>query len=276
MSPTVGQLLVLFLAGGCFAGGVGASLSRLWLKSDRLRLTSKVQYYFGLLLGLVVLVWHAMSRQEWAPLGDNFDALVWLGMLLGLFVVYLQRAKPLVGLDWFVMPVVVLLFVCAAVFGKAKPHEYVTSSLLWMHRVTSYVGFVAFAIAGAAGAMYLITNRRLRKKTQAGPSFGSLERLEHITFLAVTTGFALLTIGLVTGLARIHDEGGGRVGLNWFASPKVLLATAVWVVYALVLHSPINPSFRGRKTAMLSILGFLLMVGTIVVVQFMPAGEAHQ
>jgi len=41
------------------------------------------------------------------------------------------------------------------------------------------------------------------------------------------------------------------------------------VVYALVLHAPINPSFRGRKAAMLSILGFVLMVGTLI------AGAVH-
>ena len=280
MSPSIGQLVVLFLAGGCFAGGVGASASRVWRGNDRYRLTGKVLYYLGLVLGLVVLVWHAADRGEWVPLGDNFDTLVWLGMLLGLFVVYLQRAKPLVGLDWFVMPVVVLLFASAAVFGRAKPHEYVTSSLLWMHTVTSYLGAVAFVIAGAAGAMYLITNRRLRRK-MSGPNFGSLERLENITFVSVTAGFALLTIGLVTGLARVDHGDGGRLGPQWFTSPKVLLTAAVWLVYALVLHSPINPSFRGRKTAMLSILGLALMTGTIVAVQFMPgpdpaAADANQ
>lgn len=274
MTPTIGQLLLLFLAGGCFAGGFGASLSRLWTGDDRNRLSSKILYYFGLLFGLAVLIWHAVNRHEWVPLGDNFDTLIWLGMLLALFVVYLQRARPLVGLDWFVMPVVVLLFVCAAVFGKAKPHEYVASSLLWMHRVTAYLGFVAFAIAGAAGVMYLLANRRLRSKT-TGTNFGSLERLEHLTFLAVTTGFALLTIGLVTGLTRLHHEGDQWFGQYGFASPKVLLATAAWLVYAVVLHSPINPRFRGRRTAMLSILGFALMTGTIIAVYFMPAGGAN-
>jgi ABC-type transport system involved in cytochrome c biogenesis permease subunit len=51
---------------------------------------------------------------------------------------------------------------------------------------------------------------------------------------------------------------------------KLLLALAVWVVYAVVLHAPINPSFRGRKVAVLSVVGFVLMVGAIVAVQWMP------
>jgi ABC-type uncharacterized transport system permease subunit len=47
---------------------------------------------------------------------------------------------------------------------------------------------------------------------------------------------------------------------------KVGLSAAIWVVYAIVLHSPWNPSFRGRRAAMLSIVGFGLMVGLLVVV----------
>ena len=57
------------------------------------------------------------------------------------------------GLDWFLVPIVVLLLMPAAVFGKAKPHEYnVANVWAWVHRVTAYGGAVAFAVAGAVGA----------------------------------------------------------------------------------------------------------------------------
>jgi ABC-type transport system involved in cytochrome c biogenesis permease subunit len=63
---------------------------------------------------------------------------------------------------------------------------------------------------------------------------------------------------------------GSALGPDWYRQPKVLLAFGAWIVYALVLHSPINPSFRGRKTAMLSVLGFVLMIGVLIAVQLMP------
>src|SRR5438270_504988 len=92
---------------------------------------------------------------------------------------------------------------CAAGFSsdtRTEPREYVRGGWLWVHWVTAYGGAVAFAVAGAVGAMYLIANRRLRTKNLApGTTLGSLERLEHLTLMAVTLGFALLTIGLVTG-----------------------------------------------------------------------------
>ena len=124
---------------------------------------------------------------------------------------------------------------------------------------------------GAAGAMYLIASRQLRAKTYpTGQRFGSLERLEHITMISVVLGFALLSVGLVTGLVRaIH---GSTLGRDWYAKPKVMLTLVAWVIYALVLHSPINPSFRGRKTAVLSVVGLVLMIGILIAVQLMPAG----
>jgi ABC-type transport system involved in cytochrome c biogenesis permease subunit len=42
-------------------------------------------------------------------------------------------------------------------------------------------------------------------------------------------------------------------------------------VYAIVLHARINPVFRGRKVAILSIVGCVLMVGTLVALNLTPA-----
>ena len=264
--PTAGQIGLLVASVALFAAGWALSLSRLRWNTEKLRIAAKACMYGGLVVALGVLIWHSANRGNWLPLADNFDTLVWLGLLLTVFVLYTQRVHPLRGLEWFLAPVVILLLVGAAVFGRTKPHEYDLRSVWhWAHRVTAYGGAVAFAVAGAMGAMYLIVNHRLRAKTvpAAGPPLGSLERLEHLTLASVTLGFSLLTIGAVTGVVRYMEEPGGHT-----PAAKIVLALAVWVVYAVVLHSPINPSFRGRKAAVLSVVGFVLMVGTIVAVQF--------
>jgi len=96
---------------------------------------------------------------------------------------------------------------------------------------------------------------------------GSLERLEHLMMVSVTLGFALLSVGLVTGLARMRE------GNVQSPAAKLWLGCLAWLVYAVVMHAPINPRFRGRKAAVLSVLGFALVVGALVAVQFMPGGE---
>ncbi len=261
--PDIGQLILLTVSIAFFViAGVIAS-ARLRRDWPHARIAAKACTYVGLLLGATVLVWHATSEGgNWLPLDDNFESLVWLALLLAAFVLYVQRTRPLGGLDWFVMPIVILLLVAAAVFGRARPHEYVPQAWWWVHRVTAYGGAVAFAIACAVGCMYLVHNRRLRMKVAIpGPNLGSLERLEHVTMIAVTLGFALLTVGAITGLILMLAEQRDT------PLPKLLLTGGVWVAYALVLHSPMNPSFRGRKSAIMSIVGFVLMVGTIVAVQ---------
>ena len=278
---SAGQIALALVAATLFAVAAGLSLLRAgarWESSEPVRQAAKAAGYLGLLAGIGVLAWHSADRNTWLPLGDNFDTLACLGVLLAGFVLYVQAYRPLRGLDWFLLPVVALLLVSAAVFGRTKPHEYVVTTWSLVHRATAYGGAVAFAVAGAAGGMYLIANRRLRSKSArpAGPGLnhGSLERLERLTLSAVGLGFALLTVGAVTGLARIAQvQGDTTLGDRWFLSPKVLLALGVWVVYAVVLHSPINPSFRGRKAAVLSVVGFVLMIGTVVAAQFVPTAR---
>ena len=268
MNPTTGELILLGISVAFFALGAAISLARLWSTAGPLRLAAKICDYLGLTAAIAVIIWHSISRGHWQPMKDNFDSLIWLAILLALFVAYVQRVKPIPGLDWFVMPIVILLLAAAGYFGSQDLHTYrplVRDTGIWIHRVTAYGGAVAFAIAAPVGALYVIASRRLRSKSP-GPSFTSLERLEHVMMVSVSLGFALLTIGLITGVFRMIME------QSSIPMPKLLLASLAWLVYAIVMHAPINPRFRGRRAAILSIFGFVLVFGTLVAVQFMPTG----
>lgn len=268
---SAGQITLLIVSAACIAIAACSAVLRLRNENDTLRVAGKALGYLGLVTGIGVLVWHSAERGIWLPLGDNFDTLVCLGVLLAAFVFYIQVHRPIRGLEVFLLPIVVLLMVAAAVFGQTQPHAYVNTTWSWTHRIAAYGGALAFAIACAGGLMYLWVSRRLKtaKLSGPGPRMGSLERLEHLTLVSVGLGFALLTVAAITGLANIAEHSGGtRLGAEWYFKPKVLLALCVWVVYAIVLHSPINPSFRGRRAAVLSVVGFVLMIGTVVAVQF--------
>jgi ABC-type uncharacterized transport system permease subunit len=256
--------VLLLIAVALFAAGGAISLLRRWREEERLRIAAKASMYGGLTAAIGVIVWHSLARGQWQPMRDNFESLIWLGVLLAAFVAYVQRVKPIRGLDWFVMPVVIVLLGAAAFFGTSEFHEYQTlgrDTWIWVHRVTAYGGAAAFAVAAPVGAMYVIASRRLRSK-KGGPAFASLERLERVMMGAVTLGFALLTVGLVTGIGRMVES---RPPVA-----KVLLTSMAWLVYAVVMHAPINPRFRGRKAAALSVLGFVFVIGTIVAVQLVP------
>jgi ABC-type uncharacterized transport system permease subunit len=275
MTPNAGQMALLLSSVALFVIGGAFSLSRIRWERSWSRLAAKSCMWLAIALAAGVLIWHSLDRRTWMPLDDNFDALVWLGLLVAGFVMYVQRRRPIGGLDWFLMPMVVLVLIAAAIFGRERPHAYVTGTWSWVHGMAAFGGLGAFFVAGAAGLMYLVANHRLRSKAiSTGPRMASLERLERMTLISVTLGFALLTIALITGLAIILHRGAATsMGANWATSPKVVLTVGIWVVYAVVLHSPINPSIRGKRTAVLSILGLVLCLGAVVAVQFMQSAR---
>jgi len=267
--PTTAQMSLLLACIALFAIAGVLSLLRIRRENERLRIAAKACAWSAIAASIALIIWHASGRHQWLPLDDNFEALIWLGLILALFVLYVQRRHPIGGLDWFIMPIVILLLIGAAVFGRTKPHTYLPTAWSWVHRAFSYGGAVAFAVAGGLGAMYLVANRRLRKKVVAGGiKLGNLERLEHSTLAAVTLGFALLTIGAFTGFAwhryeELHDPSGHPPLSLW----KIALTAIVWLIYAFVLHYPMNPRFRGRRAAILSIVGCVLMLGLLATVQ---------
>ena len=271
IAPSAVEVTALLASAGLLCASVAASVTRLW------RAAAAVCGWGGVALGVLVLLIHASSRDAWMPLEDNFGALAALGLMLAGCVLYVQQTRPVGGLDWFILPVAALMLVGAAIFGATMPRQYGETAWAVMHRLTAYGGALALAVAGAVGAMYLVASRRLRsKQMSAGTTMGNLERLESIGYLALVLGWSLFTIGLVTGLIwGIHRTQHGADEQREFFGPKVLLAVGVWIVYALALHTPINPSFRGRKAAVLSLIGLVLMAGTLVAVQFMPGGGGH-
>ena len=259
MPPTRGQLALLLVAVLLYVAGGALSMARAWVDRRVIKRWSRVCLGSGIVLSLAVIVWHAVTRQSWRPVEDNFDALLWLATLLAIFMLYVQHHRTLGGLDWFVMPVVIVLLIVSGFVAKNEYRPYVTSTWAWVHRVTIMGGAIAFAIAAASGAMYVLTSRKLRHKAPVNPMFGSLESNEHVTMTAVTLGFSLFTIGMITGVVL-------RISTSGHAGYVIALTGVVWVVYAVVLHAPINPRFRGRKAAVLSMIGFLLMMGVVFTV----------
>jgi len=266
--PTVGQLVLVVCSAAMYAAAAAFAVRRLYVRRDQRTWLGRMLTLAALACAVAALLWHCLADVGWKLGSDNFAALMWLAVLLGAFVAYVQWMRRITGLDAFALPVVVMLLAAAAVFGRSEPHRYRTlaaDAVVYAHWVTAYGGAAVLAIAALAGAMYITASRRLRRKL-ADPPLASLERLERLLMTSATIGFALLTAGLVSGIIRMIDHG---IRLS---SAKLLPAVCAWLVYAVVMHAPMNPRFRGRRAAILSVVGFALVICTLVAVQFVPGG----
>ena len=131
-----------------------------------------------------------------------------------------------------------------------------------IHVFCSLLSYLAFLVAFAAGLLFLLQERQLKRKTMGMlfhrlPSLGALDRMN---FVAIGTGFALLSIGLTCGVL------GEKILLGhwWTGDPKEYLTLLLWLSYFVLWLVRLRATLRGRRMALLSILGFSLVLFTFV------------
>lgn len=224
-------------------------------------------------LGLFVLRWAGVP-DRWLPLTTHLDGLLLISALLGGTILFIQSRPRLRGLAAFGLPMMLLAMlwaICAANWTY-QPFDIAPGDLwLGLHLIAIYTGTVSAFVAAIAGCMYLFIQRRLRQKMRVEPgvSLASLETLESVIVRMATLGFALLTLGLVSGLVIITERS-TILGPTWYASPKIWLAAAAWAVYALVMNIKYATAFRGARAAYLSIAGLVLLLATYGVATAIP------
>lgn len=227
---------------------------------------------------LLLFLYSGMIRHaNWQPLEAHVDGLLLIAFLLAGTQLFLQQRPRLGGIDAFGLPLLTLLLawaVCASAWTY-RPFNIDNLHPVWMtfHLTGVYLGTLSSALAAVTGGAYLYVWQRLKHKqglTDMG-RLANLESLETLIIRAATIGFALLTLGLVTGLIIQTASPSTRLGAGWWHSPKVLLAVMAWAVYAVVMNVRFASSFRGTRAAWLSIFGLVLLLATYGVVTALPS-----
>lgn len=221
----------------------------------------------------------AVVHHSWQPLESHVDGLILISVLVVVMLLFLQTRGRLQSISAFVLPILTMLMLWA-VLANGLTFQAIGMGTVWTgaHRLGVYLGSVFYLVAAGAGVMFLYVRRQLRRKQSLSVvhRLPSLESVEQLIILTATLGFALITLGLVTGVIIIASgsEAGGLAawGDGWWYSPKVLLATLAWVVYAVVMNVRYSVTFRGSRAAWLSILGLVFVVGTFVAALSMTAG----
>jgi cytochrome c-type biogenesis protein CcsB len=186
---------------------------------------------------------------------DQLSLLAWLivGVYLGV-----QTRYNLAVLGALVSPLAFLLTLSSyMVFsgGQALPDELQTA---WLpaHVAPAFLGYAILALASCVSVVYLLQERQLKHKRRGlFRRLPSLETLDDLNYRCVAWGFALFTVGIVTGslLAK------ATWGTFWSWEPVQILSVLAWLLYALLLQTR-SVGWRGRRAATLTIVGFALLV----------------
>jgi len=198
---------------------------------------------------------------------DQLSILSWL--IVGCFLA-LQTRLSLPVLGALVSPLAFLLTLSSTlVFSgtKALPVELRTA---WLpaHVVPAFLGFAIFAIAACVSLVYLVQERRLKAKRRGRlRRLPSLETLDELNYRCVAWGFALFTLGIVTGALLAKT----MWGAFWSWEPVQVLSVLAWLLYAALLQAR-TLGWRGRRAATLTLVGFALLLISLLSLNF---GFAH-
>jgi ABC-type transport system involved in cytochrome c biogenesis permease subunit len=219
----------------------------------------------GLLLAVILLSlgigWRSFESGH-LPLTNLYESLLIFAWFLSLTPLVFKKL-PL-SLTRFGL----LLAVAALLSASLLPERYTLPAPLlpalksrWLafHVLTCFSAYAGFAVAFGSALLYLV------------PSFRgsiSLDTLETITTTAISLGFPLLTLGIVTGAVWANQAW----GTYWSWDPKETWSLITWLIYAAFLHARFARGFRGRRSALLAVFGFISVVFTYLGVNLILSG----
>jgi cytochrome c-type biogenesis protein CcsB len=156
--------------------------------------------------------------------------------------------------------------------------DQLKSHWLAVHIALAFLGDALFAIAGIVAAVYLVQERKLKskkKKQLAKVGTGlhalpALEALDKVSIQLILWGFPMMTLGLITGALYAKSVRGHY----WSWDPLNTVSLLVWVLYAVLLHFRITIGWRGRKLAILTVLGVVATLMAFVGLG-LAGGGAH-
>lgn len=206
------------------------------------------------------------------PITNLHESLSFFSLaVIGIFIIFERKYKMFV-LGSFITPLALILLAVSTTFPSAITplNPALKSKWLAVHTIVAFLGYGAFAVSFGASIMYLIQSHFLKSK-KLGAMFQrlpSLDTLDDISYRCLTFGFPLLTFAIITGAIWAETAW----GTYWSWDPKETWSLITWFVYAALLHGRLTTGWRGRKAAILSIIGFFIMLFTFLGVNLLLSG----
>ncbi|PID72469.1 MAG: c-type cytochrome biogenesis protein CcsB [Desulfobulbus propionicus] len=209
-----------------------------------------------------------------APLTNMYESLVFFSWCVALFYLLMEWKYKARVIGAFVMPFAFLSLAYASFADRIDDQispliPALQSNWLIAHVVTCFIGYGAFAVAGALGFMYLLKNASNPNNTNSMlAALPELNVLDDLTHKTIMFGFMWLSVGIITGAIWANEAW----GTYWSWDPKETWSIITWFVYAITLHARFTRGWSGKRIAWLAIIGFVSVFFTYFGVNFLLSG----
>ncbi len=211
-----------------------------------------------------------------APLSNLYESLIFFAWTIILLYMVIEWRTKNRSMGAFATP---LAFLAMAYASSPKISDSIQplipalkSNWLIAHVITCFFGYAAFGLAFALSIMFLL--KRLETPQHKNAFLRLIpggHLLDDLTYQMVAIGFLLLTLGIITGAVWAHSAWGSY----WTWDPKETWSLITWLVYAAFLHSRMMRGWRGKKLAILSIVGFCCVLFTYFGVNYLAGLHSY-
>lgn len=245
-----------WLALSCWVIGFLLALYALVFRKERLLVAAVVFAALGLLphtVGIAVR-WSATGRPPFINLYELVSASAWFAILTYLAMQAVWRTARPIGV--VILPVA-FLAMGAALTLSPEPNELTASLKSWwlvIHIIFALLAHGGFAIAFGAAILFLVKERNPEPEGES--LIPSPDRLDQVCARTIIFGFICDTVMVLSGSIWANNAW----GRFWGWDPVETWSLITWLLYGLYAHLRFLKGWRGRRSAIYSIIAFLVVV----------------
>ena len=207
---------------------------------------------------------HLAVNMKYLPLTNMQESLSFFSLSIVGGFIFFERKYKVTTLGSFIIPVALLMLTASSTLHEQARQlpPILQSNWFWFHALLAFASYACFTIAAGVAVMYLIQRYFLKTK-HFGALFQklpSLETMDDISYRCLTVGWPLLTVAIISG-SIWSDQ---AMGSYWIWDRKQTWSLIIWLIYAALLHVSITIGWRGKRAAILSIIGFIVVLFTFL------------
>lgn len=200
------------------------------------------------------------------PMASVYEALSGAAFFISTIYVFIHFTSGESGTGVFVFPVAAIFqFISTIKYYHVDSFDPILASPFFAaHTVPSIMAYSAFIISIFYSVMYLVMYTQIKSKKLGlfYDKLPSLDTLDDLNNKAVWSGFALLSIGLITGIIWASRAWENVSPLD----PKLLISYLLWILYGTIIFLRTFRGWQGKRLAFLS-----LMTGVILLFSYFVA-----
>lgn len=233
---------------------------RAFFKGDILARKLKTRFLaFTLIFHLIYLILRTAELKH-PPVTSIFELLCVLGFSLSLAYVLIETLTKIKNTGFFAVLISSVLVAISGFFSRdvyGFEYDVLKNEFLAFHVISALVGYSGFALSGIYGFLYIMLYHKLRTRTfdTVYKNLPNLEIIESMLYKSAIVGFIALTFVIIIGFIWLP-----RAFENFsYTDAKLVGTLIIWLIYGGGLGIRRIKNFTGKKSAVMSIVGFVIV-----------------